>query len=89
MRTIVPPVLLVRMFGVPESVTMPRKIGQEITFTAYDRLFHCKRVRRDCWWLSAPLSSPRCRFGTADEIAADIGHVLETGNLPESKNRMC
>ena len=86
---ITPPTMLVQMFGVPESVKMPAKIGEEITFQAYGKRWHCKRVRRDCYWLSAPLSSPRCRFGTREEIAEDIGNVLETGSLPESKERMC
>lgn len=85
MRIIVSPTMLVTMFGVPDRVSMPRKVGQEITFEAYQKRWHCKRLGRTTWNLWAPLSSPRMRFGTAKEIAADIGHVLETGALPQSK----
>lgn len=74
---------------VPEAVTMPGKIGEEVTFIAHGKRWHVKRVRRDCWWLSAPLHDSRCRFGTQAEIADDIGVVLETGALPRSATRMC
>jgi hypothetical protein len=80
---------MVKLFGNPEMVRMPSKIGEEITFECHGKRFHCKRVRRDCWWLSSPLHSPVCRFGNAGEIAEDIGNVLETGALPQSKERMC
>lgn len=85
---IVPPALLVQMFGVPESVALPTAIGAETVFDAHGKRFYCKKVRRDCFHLSAPLSSPRFRWGTAKEMAEDIGHVLETGSMPQSKERM-
>lgn len=88
MKIIVPPVLLVRMFGVPESVAMPRRVGDEITFEAYSKRWHCKRINRNTWNLWAPLHSQRMRFGNSSQIAEDIGHVLETGAMPQIKTSM-
>ena len=85
MRTIVTPLLLVQLFGVPDAVNMPRKVGEEITFDAHGKRWHCKRVNRYSWNLWAPLHSPRMRWGNAKEIAEDIGNVLETGAMPEAK----
>lgn len=89
MKIIVPPMLLVRMFGVPDRVAMPRKVGEEITFEAYSKRWHCKRISKTTWNLWAPLHSPRMRFGNASQIAEDIGHVLETGALPMAKESFC
>ncbi len=86
--TIVPPTYLVTMFGVPESVGMPARVGDEVTFEAHGKRWHTKRVNRISWNLWAPLHSPRMRWGTRKEIAEDIGVVLETGAMPQSKERM-
>jgi hypothetical protein len=83
---VVAPTLLVKMFGVPESVRVPRKLGEETTFIAYSIRFHLKKLASDTWCLSCPLHSPRCRFGNRAEIIEDVGKVLETGALPKSVN---
>lgn len=86
---IVPPVLLVRMFGVPEHVKMPTKNNPEVTFDAHGRRFTVRRINPTTYTLSCLLHDPRMRFGTANEIAEDIGHVLETGRLPHAKTSVC
>lgn len=82
---VVAPTLLVELFDVPPMIRMPAKLREEITFKAHGKRWHCKRLATDIWSLSAPLHSPDMRFGTAAEIADDIGFVLETGELPRSK----
>ena len=84
---VVPPLFLVRLFGVPASVRLPAKVREEVTFEAHGKCFHVKRLASDVWFLSCPLNSPRARFGTLEEIAEDVGHVLETGALPVSKGK--
>jgi hypothetical protein len=88
-RIVVTPTLLVRMFGLPDFVKMPSKVGQEITFDAYGKRFLVKRSARNVFFLSCPLASPRCRFGTLDQIAEDVATVLETGAMPQSAERAC
>jgi hypothetical protein len=85
---VVAPTLLVNLFGVPPMVRIPSKMREEITFEAHGKRWHCKRIASDTWMLSVPLHSPRARFGTASEIAEDIGSVLETGELPQSKHQV-
>ncbi len=87
MRVIVPPTLLVRMFGVPPMIPMPGIIGTETTFAAYEKRWTVKKIRRDTWTLACG-GVDRIRFGTMDEIASDIGHVLETGVFPSCKTSM-
>jgi hypothetical protein len=76
--------MLVKMFGVPELVRLPATVGQETTFEAHGKRFHLKRIATDTWFLSCPLNDPRARFGTQEEIAEDVGRVLESGHLPRS-----
>ena len=82
MITVVPPVLLVRLFGVPESIAMPRKVGDIVQYAAHGRQFQVKRVNRDTWHLRDLGIAERSRFGTVKEIADDVGSTLETGALP-------
>lgn len=86
---VVPPRLLVDLFGVPESVSLPSRRGEEITFEAHGKRFHVKKITGTEYFLSCPLHSPRTRFGTGKEIAEDIGRVLECGILPQCKEKVC
>ena len=85
--TICPPLLLVRMFGVPDAVAMPAKIGDEITFKAHGQEWYCKRLPNSYFLAAFVDGKPhgRARFGTAKQIAKDIGAILETGALPREK----
>ena len=86
---VVPPVLLVKMFGVPELVRLPTKAGESVVFTAYGKEWLCKYICRDTLCLRHVGHDHHARWGTARQIAADIGHVLETGALPCSKGVCC
>lgn len=82
---VVPPLALVQLFGVPELVRLPAKVREEVTFEAHGKRFKVKRISRDSWFLSCPLHDSQARFGTREEIAEDVGTVLETGSLPHAK----
>lgn len=88
MRTtvIVPPVMLVQMFGVPEMVKLPTKKGgdHETIFDAHGKRFYCRKISGSEYMLTCPMATPRARFGNAKEMAEDIGRALETGSLPQS-----
>ena len=85
MRVIVPPKMLVEMFGVPESVAIPSKVGQETVFDCHGRRFYVKKLSQSTWMLTNPLNDPRARFGSsAADIGEDVARVLETGKLPRS-----
>jgi hypothetical protein len=86
-RVVVPPRHLVVMFGVPERVTVPGKMGMVIEFHAHGRTFRVKRLNRNTWHLRDLEISERSRFGRMDDICADVGAVLETGHLPCGKDR--
>lgn len=87
-HVVVPPKLLVKLFGVPSMVVLPSKVGQATTFSAHGQTFHVKRVSRESWLLTDPREAgynPNGRWGNAEEISDDIGHVLECGRLPHGK----
>ncbi len=87
---VIPPAYLVTLFNVPEFVALPAKIGGDaVLFDAHGKRWQVKRLRRSVYFL-AELVHPctRARFGTAKEIAEDIGIVLECGALPHAKNSM-
>jgi hypothetical protein len=85
MYVVVPPLYLVTLFGVPAMVRLPSKVGESNEFGAHGKRFTTKRLRRDVWFLRCE-GETRGRFGTAQEIQSDIGHVLETGALPREKH---
>lgn len=85
---IVPPTMLVKIFGCPESVRIPTKKGEEVVFDCYGRRFYVKKLSQSTYMLTNPLNDPRARFGTAKEIADDVSRVLETGRLPREKSSM-
>lgn len=82
---VVPPTMLVQMFGVPDRVALPSAKGGETVFDCYGKRFYVKKVTQSAFMLTCPLHYPQARFGTAGEIADDIGRVLETGVLPREK----
>ncbi len=84
---IVPPVLLVKLFGVPECIALPHKIDGTTEFTAHGKQWQVKKLRRGTYFLieTTAGASTRGRFGTATEISDDIGRVLESGALPRSE----
>lgn len=84
---VVPPTMLVKMFGVPEMVRIPDKISDGPNeFSCHGRTFRVKRISRDTWHLRDLAISERSRFGTKKQIAEDVGKVLETGVLPRSSS---
>lgn len=88
---VVPPAMLVKMFGVPELVRLPVKVGETTTFTAHSIEWKCKYIRRGVYYLGKADSRGQvhARWGRAAEIAEDIGHVLEHGSLPCSDKARC
>lgn len=85
--TIVSPALLVRLFGVPESITLPRRKDDSVTFTAYGKTFAVKKLENGEYHLRDTAIDSHSRFGDAQQIAQDIGHVLESGHLPCGRAR--
>lgn len=75
------------------SVNLPRKVGDEVTFKAMNHtqgrewMFWLKKLSQDTWMLTAPLFSPRARFGNKGEMMRDVEKALETGNLPGQAGR--
>ena len=85
-RIITAPSFLVAI-GAPDSVRIPTAMRQPVDFVAYGRKFAIKRISRDTWHLSRDGLTTRSRFGTLDQIAEDVGAVMETGELPCSGER--
>ncbi len=66
------------------AVALPAKVGEYVLFMAHGKQWHVSRLRRNVYFLAEAINPPRARFGTAKEIAADIGVVLECGALPRA-----
>jgi len=84
---IVPPTYLVAMFGVPSMVYLPTKKGQSVEFTCYGQTFSCKKLNSSEFILIGT-ESPRARFGNSEQMAEDIGRILETGKIPHCATSM-
>lgn len=65
-------------------IHLPVKIGEEVSFSAHGKTYSVKRIARSTWHLRDTAIKTHSRFGTAQEIAEDIGHVIECGSLPRS-----
>ena len=82
---VVAPAVLVNLFDVPPMVRLPSKMREPTYFEAHGKQWRLNRISRNTWHLSGVPSIGHSRFGTAAEIAEDIGFLFETGTLPRSK----
>lgn len=65
------------------SSLIPRRTGKETAFRAHGRTFRVKRHAYQNYSLFQDGLTTRSRWGTRDEMLADLAHVLEYGTLPE------
>lgn len=84
MRVITSPKLLVELFGVPELIRLPAKVGHEINFQAHSKTWQAGRISRQSWFVAE--ANGRGFVGSEQQIADAIGIILETGTLPVSEN---
>lgn len=70
------------------AIALPAKVGDSIDFKAHGKVWYCKRLNLNTWFLAAfrETGSERARFGDALDIRDDIAHIFATGCLPQSKS---
>ena len=61
---------------------VPRKIGEDVTFTAHGHTFTVSRLSLRTWQLRDHSLRERARFGTRREIAEDVDYASRWGCLP-------
>ncbi len=69
-------------------VSLPKKIWEQTVFRAHGKSWRILKEGNDAYSFCADAEPTVRRFGTAKEIAEDIGIVLECGALPRAKNSM-